>query len=211
MEIKNIFFDFNGTLLDDVDLSFNIEDELFKSLGVEGVTKEFYLDNFCFPVKDYYAKTNFPMERYSEEVGFFFDQYMKRKSTEAWLYPDVKYTLEELKKRGFKLYILSATEKKLLEEQLKELGIHMFFDGYAASDNLHAVGKIEYGNEFINENKIDRSKSIMIGDTSHDYEVAMALGLHCVLFTKGHNSRKVLMKHNVPLIDNLSEILKIVE
>ena len=80
MEIKNIFFDFNGTLLDDVDLSFNIEDELFKSLGVEGVTKEFYLDNFCFPVKDYYAKTNFPMERYSEEVGFFFDTVLGGKS-----------------------------------------------------------------------------------------------------------------------------------
>ena len=52
--IKNVFFDFNGTLIDDIDLTLDIENKLLVQRGLNAVTKEFYLDNFCFPVINYY-------------------------------------------------------------------------------------------------------------------------------------------------------------
>ena len=54
--IKNIFFDFNGTLLDDVFLTFDVENNLAKKYGVPPFSMEKYLDVFCFPVRDYYEK-----------------------------------------------------------------------------------------------------------------------------------------------------------
>ena len=55
--IKNVFFDFNGTLIDDIDLTLDIENKLLVQRGLNAVTKEFYLDNFCFPVINYYKKS----------------------------------------------------------------------------------------------------------------------------------------------------------
>ena len=43
--IKNVFFDFNGTLIDDIDLTLDIENKLLVQRGLNAVTKEFYLDN----------------------------------------------------------------------------------------------------------------------------------------------------------------------
>ena len=49
----------------------------------------------------------------------------------------------------------------------------------------------------------------MIGDTEHDFEVASAIGLKPVLYSKGHNSRKILEKIGVPVIDNLMDVFNI--
>lgn len=56
------------------------------------------------------------------------------------------------------------------------------------------MGKIDYGKLYIKEHNIDLSKSIMIGDTVHDYEVSKEIGMECLLFTKGHNTKENLSK-----------------
>ena len=64
--IKNVFFDFNGTLIDDIDLTLDIENKLLVQRGLNAVTKEFYLDNFCFPVINYYKKSGFDLTKMSD-------------------------------------------------------------------------------------------------------------------------------------------------
>ena len=54
--IKNIFFDFNGTILDDLQVCFEIESEMFEMEGLPQITLDFYKDNFSFPVREYYKK-----------------------------------------------------------------------------------------------------------------------------------------------------------
>ena len=41
--IKNIFFDFNGTLLDDVFLTFDVENNLAKKYGVPPFSMEIFV------------------------------------------------------------------------------------------------------------------------------------------------------------------------
>ena len=53
--------------------------------------------------------------------------------------------------------------------------------------------------------------TLMIGDTYHDYEVAEALGLKPVLYTNGHNSRKVLERTNAPSVDSFDEFYDLVK
>ena len=42
----------------------------------------------------------------------------------------------------------------------------------------------------------------MIGDTLHDLEVSRELGINCVLYSKGHQSKSRLEKENIT-IDNI--------
>lgn len=211
--IKNIFFDFNGTILEDTDLCYDIEAKMIEEEGLPPVSKEFYLDNFCFPVIDYYKKVGFDVSKdnYDRISKKFFDSYLEREKNETSLNEGIVDLLKKLKKDGYSLYILTASEEKILIDQLKELGILEYFDGFSASKNIEALGKIDYGRIFIKENNINTSESVMIGDTLHDYDVAKALNLKPVLYSKGHNSKTLLAKTDAPIVDNFEDFYKLLK
>lgn len=208
MNIKNVFFDFNGTILDDLALTFDIEDKMLRSHGLKTVDLDFYLNNFGFPVKDYYAKIGYDVSgnNYKELSDEFFNQYTSREDKETGLFLDTVETLKKLKKGGYNLYILTATEENMLINQLKRLGILEYFDGFAACKNFEAKGKIDYGRDFIIENKIKPDETVLIGDTTHDFEVAKALNLKPLLFSKGHNAKDLLKKYTSDVFDSYNEI-----
>jgi phosphoglycolate phosphatase len=47
---------------------------------------------------------------------------------------------------------------------------------------------------------------ILVGDTRHDYEVAQALGIGCVLVEGGHQSRERLVTCPVPLLASIRAV-----
>lgn len=205
--IKNVFFDFNGTILDDLALCVEIEQEMMIMKGIKPYTTKEYCNKFYFPINSYYHDVGFSDEDFLYLADFFNTQYNNRWFSETKLFPNVKESLMKLKANGIRLYCLSATKEDFLKEQLIFLGILDLFDGVCgAKDNL-AHGKIGYGKLFIREHNIDPSETIMFGDTEHDYEVAKAFHFDCILFTKGHNSRERLQKLGVTLVDSYQEIV----
>lgn len=212
MKFNNIFFDFNGTLLDDLQLTYDIEEEMLVKYGLEPVSMDFYLENFGFPVKDYYRLIGYDFEKVSYDIlaDEFMTAYMNREEKETFLFEKTRQTLIKFKNLGYKLYVLSASEINLLKKQLTRLGILDLFDGVVADDNFHARGKVQYGNEYIDKNNIDRSKTIMIGDTEHDYEVCEKLGLFPVMFSGGHNSKTKLLKLTPNVVSNYDELYELI-
>ncbi|MCK4288095.1 MAG: HAD hydrolase-like protein, partial [Bacteroidales bacterium] len=57
--IKTIIWDWNGTLLNDIDICINSINILLEHRNIENLTKEIYKEIFTFPVKDYYSKAGF--------------------------------------------------------------------------------------------------------------------------------------------------------
>ena len=194
--IDNIFFDFNGTILDDLELTYELLLESLEKYNLPFVSLEQYRNLFCFPVKKYYENVGFDFNKinFNELATDFINQYSIRQEKETRLFENCKEILEKLKNKRFHLYILTATEYNLLVKQLNHLGIYNYFDGLIAANNNLAMGKIDYGKLYIKEYNIDLSKSIMIGDTVHDYEVSKEIGMECLLFTKGHNTKENLSK-----------------
>ena len=63
----------------------------------------------------------------------------------------------------------------------------------------YASSKIERGKELLGDLKADPTKTLMIGDTVHDFEVAQSIGSDCVLLANGHNKKERLenyLKYN---------------
>jgi len=50
---------------------------------------------------------------------------------------------------------------------------------------------------------------LFVGDTEHDFEVAEAIGVDCVLIPGGHQTREALSKTGASILDNISDILKL--
>lgn len=209
--IKNIVFDFNGTILDDVDVSVDALNACIKKFlpHIKEVSNEYYLENFAFPVGKFYEGIGFDFSKinYDELSTFFIDYYESRAFNECNLFPGMKDLLKTLKEKGFRLYILTATFYDLLIRQLKKYEIYDYFDGLIAQDNKYAGSKVEKAKLYFTTNNIIPAESIMIGDTTHDIEVANELNMARVIsFSKGHNSYKRLKDYNEYVIDDYSQL-----
>lgn len=183
---KTIFWDFNGTILDDAYLVYEILVDMLLEVGQPTVSFDEYLQIFTFPVKDYYAKV-YDLEKtpFEDLAKRFIELYMER-SKQAPLHQHVKEVITYFKDKGYRNVVLSASEINNVTSQLKYYGIDHLFDAILGTDNVHATGKLGIGNDFMKKHHIDPKEAVMIGDTSHDGDVAHSMGIDFICYTKGH-------------------------
>jgi phosphoglycolate phosphatase len=208
MSYKYVFWDFNGTIIDDIDLCVDILNEMLITHDEVKKTRKEYLDIFSFPVYDYYDKVfNLKKHSFDDLAVIFTNSYHSRRS-EYTIHKNFYETINTLREMGVKNILLSATKQDLLIEQTNELNITHLFDKILGSSNIYAKSKIDYGLEYLKSNNINPLECILVGDTLHDKEVSIKLGIKCLLYTKGHNS---VSRLSGVLIDDLIEIIKYVK
>lgn len=207
MKYKNIIWDWNGTLLDDVRVSVATINEMLTRRQLPPISVERYRELFGFPVRDYYENIGFDFEQDDwDEVSRNFASTYNSLAGTAVLTENIRAILTEIQHTGVRQYILSALEEKALNEMLLRFGIREYFDGVCGSDNIYAEGKIVRGREMLRDYSIIPVETLMVGDTLHDAEVARALGFDVRLFAKGHNCERRL-RENAPVITRMEEIL----
>ncbi|MGN1195173.1 MAG: HAD family hydrolase, partial [Acutalibacteraceae bacterium] len=172
-------------------------------------SKEFYLENFDFPIIDFYHLIGytFETETYDEVAEIYAVEYEKRLETTS-LFPDVKRVLDALEKRGFKQVIISATEQNMLLSQVDRYGISKYFESVLGTSNKLGQSKVQTAVSWLSENGIDPKTAVFIGDTLHDLETARAIGCDCILTSRGHFSKKRLLTSGCPVADSLDEVLE---
>jgi len=209
MMIKHVFFDFNGTIIDDLNLCYDLLNEFLQEQGKEKISLERYKDIFRFPIKEYYklAGIDFNIESY-ESLSIKFIKKYQPASLNCGLYDAVIPTLEKLNELGIKCYIISASEKNNLIEQCQSYDIVKYFVDILGIENIHAKSKVDIAVNYINEKNINKDEVLFIGDTLHDVEVAKAMGVKPLLVSCGHQSVKVLKNANVKIYDDVSGVLK---
>ena len=208
VKFESIIWDWNGTLLNDVEIAIAIINELLADRNLEPVTLDRYLDIFTFPVQNYYEQIGFDLKNEPFEIpaGQFINGYNKAVES-CPLHEEVFEVLAGLQKQGFRQFILSAMEQSQLERTVSESGITRFFEELCGLDNHFANSKVENGKLLIKTKGLNPELTLIIGDTVHDYEVAQAIGCKCILIAHGHQSKKRLERTGTTVLDNLKEIL----
>ena len=80
-----------------------------------------------------------------------------------------------------------------------------YFDRLLGLGDIYAKSKVEIGLAYLKENGFDPARAVMIGDSVHDYEVAQALGVRCVLQSGGHQPPEKLREMGAPVVKGLRE------
>lgn len=205
---KGIIWDWNGTLLKDVDLCVSVMNQMLEKRGLSLLTIDNYKQVFTFPVKDYYRKIgfNFATEPFEIPAMEFIEGYTA-KVHECGLQENCLELLEFFRTHGFRQFVVSAMEQQELEKCLSRLHIGHYFEHVSGLDNHYASSKIKNGKSLISEMKLDPSELVLIGDTVHDFEVASELGCPCVLIAGGHQTKEILQTTGVPVFDSLEQLL----
>ena len=206
----HIIWDWNGTLLDDAETCVDILNVLLRKRGKDAISYEQYRDEFAFPVKAYYNRLGFDFEaeRYDEVAREYIEIYYKRQF-DCKLQDDAIATLRWCREEGVSQSILSAYNQQLLTEAVEFFGLEHFFVTLAGLDNHYAHSKVEAGKGLLRELGLSGERVLLVGDTTHDYETAKAMGTDCVLVGRGHHRHERLAACGVSVLNSLSEVPKI--
>lgn len=204
--MKYYIFDFNGTVVDDLDLSVEcINHTIEKYLDRKPLTRDDYRNVFRFPVKAYYEDVGFDFNKLNwEEVGTYWMDYYQSRREEPNLHKGVKEFMIKNHELGNKNILLSASSMDNLISHTKALGIYDLLDEILGLDNIYATSKIPLGVNFVKDK--NKEDCIMLGDTEHDLEVANAMGVKCILIANGHESKERLLKVHKDVVDRIEEV-----
>lgn len=206
---QSIIWDWNGTLLNDVDFCVNCMNQLLEAQKLPLLTKEKYQEVFTFPVQDYYKEIGFDFNIESfDKVGHLFMNYYSANIKTCELHPTAISILQMFEEANIPQYMLSAMEHNSLVNMLDKRHIFSFFRGVYGIDNLLGAGKAHRANTLMQEHKIDPKSCLLIGDTLHDKEVGDLLGCSSLLIANGHQNKKRLQSSGGLVLNNLEELQK---
>ena len=206
-ETETLIWDWNGTLLDDVEVNVKVINEMLSKRNLPLLDINTYKEIFCFPVKQFHIRIGIDFDKESiEEISAEYMERYKNYEKDIKLHADVPFILDAINAKGISQYILSAAGTNDLLRMLDRFHLTDKFKGIYGSDNICATGKIGIGQRLIKENSLYPEKALIIGDTLHDAEVAKALEIKCILYSGGHNNYNLLTNKS-KTIRNLKDIL----
>ena len=194
MKIKNIIWDWNGTLVDDGWLFVMLINKVLKKRDLKQLTIKDYQQNFCFPLEKYYQKLGFDfnVEPYEIPSMEFVGLYNKNKYR-PHLYGGAENLLKTVCNGGAKNYLLSAQNEDSLMSLVQFYKIGGYFEDIRGTNNFHARGKGVVAKEILK--KMPPGQHVLfIGDTNMDMDIAEFNGLNSIGLTFGHQAKNRFKK-----------------
>ncbi len=209
MKYKYIVWDWNGTLFDDAHVCIDVMNGMLERRGLKELTPERYREIFTFPVEDYYkaAGWDFSREPFAELAVEYITEYLRR-AADCGLRQGAEEVLEELRERGHIQLIVSASEAAALMEQVRSCGIEGYFEAVLGLGNVFAATKDGLAREYMRAGGIAPEEVAFIGDTTHDWQVAGAIGCDCILIEGGHMSSRRLSETGCKILPALDGLLE---
>lgn len=205
-----VFWDWNGTLLDDAQYALGVRNRVFPRFGLPEIEDlETYHEQFTFPVRLYYERAGVTEENFTAVAHAWMDEYLAGCHAVP-LFPDAIKALDSFRDAGLTQVVLSASQEDNLRDQLDHAGILNRFRAVLGLSHIYATDKTELARAWLLETGADPAACVLLGDTAHDATVADGLGMGCVLIARGHMSRKRLLETGHPVCETLTEAANLV-
>ncbi len=206
MKYKNILWDWNGTILNDTPVAFEATNILLERYNYPTITLEFYRDNMDTPIVNFYSKifnlNKHDMQMLDDEWGVLYHQL----SDKIELHADVAKMLSTFADNNLNQIILSAFKTNEITKYARKFSIKHYFDDILGTQNIVMESKTVRGRRYMQEHGFSPEHTLYIGDTLHDYDTALDLGVDCILFSGGQQSPKLLKQCGVPVYNNFVDI-----
>tara|TARA_Y100000310_G_scaffold342738_1_gene447167 strand:+ start:588 stop:1196 length:609 start_codon:yes stop_codon:yes gene_type:complete len=201
--IKNIIFDWSGTLSDDLLSCHRICMSVFENCGVNSISLDEFKDEFILPYMEFYWKYIPDLKK--EVQDRIFSENIDNCSPD--LYPEVKETLQFLKNKNVNMIILSSTNQSHIDQEMIKHNLGHFFSEVKAS----VYDKIKVIPELMIKHNFKPEETVFVGDMVHDILTGKAAGIKTLALTWGYHKRAKLFSANPDyIINNIEELKKII-
>ena len=209
MKYKHIFWDWNGTLLNDAHVSFEAVNLMLDNRGLPRINFEQYREYVDVPIIKFYEKVMDVSKESMDALHVEFNSLCDKLFCDRPLFPEVCEVLNSLSQKGVSHYIFSSSAQKVILPKLKQCGIYDCFEYVLGASDCYAGSKVERTKNYIIDNDLPIESILFVGDMVHDSEVASAIGADCILIASGHQSESVLLSTGRTVLPSLSALAEL--
>jgi len=185
MKYRLIVFDWDGTLIDSVGTIVQCIQDAARDMGLEVPAAERARHVIGLGLHDSltHAVPGLAAERYREFADHYRRHFLARQDA-MLLFPGVKALLEELKKDRL-LAIATGKSRRGLDRALDAEDLRRFFSDSRCADETTPKPHPAMLLELMEALQIEKRNTLMVGDTTHDLEMARAAGVDALAVTYG--------------------------
>jgi phosphoglycolate phosphatase len=208
-----IVFDWDGTLMDSAAAIVAAIQSAAVALGMAPPSAERARHVIGLGLHDAlrYAMPELAEERHVEAAEHYRRHYLSR-DHELLLFDGVAELIRDLATDGYRLAVATGKSRLGLDRALAVSGLAAGFEATRCADECHSKPHPQMLEELMQELGVVPAATLMIGDTTHDIEMAHNAGVPAVAVTYGAHSRAAL-EATSPLacaasVDELSDWLR---
>jgi len=185
MKYPLIVFDWDGTVIDSPGAIVECIREASRDMGLRVPEPGQASHVIGLGLRDslQLAVPDLPAERYPEFVALYRRHFLEREDS-MQLFPGIREILLEMSKDRI-LAIATGKSRRGLERALQYTGIGGFFAASRCADETHPKPHPAMLLELMEELSMENTQVLMIGDTSHDLEMARAAAVDAVAVSYG--------------------------
>lgn len=184
-----IVFDWDGTLFDSTALIAGCIQAACADLGmpVPSTEKASYVIGLGLRDALQHAVPELPEARYAE-LGLRYRHHYFARQHELTLFPGVLDLLKALKARNHWLGVATGKSRRGLDEALQTVQLRGMFDATRTADETAGKPNPLMLQQLMREFGCEPERTLMIGDTTHDLQLAMNAGTPSVAVSFGAHS-----------------------
>jgi len=199
--IRNIIFDWSGTLVDDLPAVLKASNYVLTQSGKTAMSLEKFRAEFTLPFKKFYDRhtPDVPMDQLET---WFHHEFGQSQDSVVEL-PHARAFLEFCRAEKIRTFLLSTVHGDYFATQCKVTG----FDAFLDKPYTDVWDKREKIHEILRENNLKPDETLFIGDMEHDIETARHGGIHSCAVLTGYNTLEQLRAAKPDLIvEHLDEL-----
>ena len=204
--IRNVIFDWSGTLVDDLPAVLEATNHVLESAGRPAMTIEEFRSEFCLPFTIFYDRhvPHIPLPQLEE---WFHGRFKKVQDSVVEL-PHARRFLQFCRARGLHTFLLSTVRPDHFKVQSGRVG----FDRFLGRTYLGVRDKRLKIRHILKANRLRADETLFIGDMQHDIDAAKAGGVHSCAVLTGYNGVAQLRASEPDLIvEHLGELREVLE
>jgi phosphoglycolate phosphatase len=204
--IRNIIFDWSGTIMDDLPAVWGATNYVFQRAGVPEMTLAQFRAEFCLPFARFY-------ERFVPQVALpqlepWFHERFRQLQASVIEIPQAREFLEFCRRQGLRTFVCTSVKEDYYLAQAEKARLGHFLD-CAYTGVWDKTAKIH---EILETQHLAPCETLFIGDMQHDIETARHGGTRSCAVLTGYSQLADLQASRPDIIvenlDNLRQILE---
>lgn len=202
--IRNVIFDWSGTLVDDLPAVWRASNILLTRAGRPELSLEDFRASFSLPFRGFYERQlpDIPLDTLER----WFHEVFEQVQSSVVELPHARDFLEFCRANSIRTALLSSIHRRQFAEQVARIG----FDQWLDHTCIEAWDKRQRVHELLANAHMHPGETLLVGDMEHDIETAHHAGLmSCAVLTGYNNLAQLRAARPHLIVEHLGELRRI--